>query len=134
MMNPNQSIQSLPTNEAGQMIELIEMPELDQVYSAIKSMYEQNKFHDIASKWLEALQRSVFAWKVSDQLLIQKLDFPSCYFAAQTLKTKIQKSFKELPAESYDSLKDSLINHLNNMNERVIQTQLCLCLTHICKF
>ncbi|KAI7697290.1 Transportin-3 [Sarcoptes scabiei] len=131
MMNPNQSIQSLPTNEAGQMIELIEMPELDQVYSAIKSMYEQNKFHDIASKWLEALQRSVFAWKVSDQLLIQKLDFPSCYFAAQTLKTKIQKSFKELPAESYDSLKDSLINHLNNMNERVIQTQLCLCLTHI---
>ncbi|KAH9506368.1 Transportin-3 [Dermatophagoides farinae] len=107
------------------------MPDLEQVYSLIKAMYEQEECKEWASKWLEALQRSVFAWKISDQLLIKKIDYQSCYFAAQTLKTKILQSYTELPVESYDSLKDSLINHLINMNVKPIETQLCLSLTYI---
>lgn len=112
---------------------ITEMPKLEQVYSLIKAMYEQEECKELASKWLEEFQRSIFAWKISDQLLINKIDFQSCYFAAQTLKTKILHSYTELPVESYDSLKNSLINHLINMKMKPIETQLCLSLTYICK-
>ena len=39
-----------------------------------------------ASKWLNQLQRSVYAWTISDQLLQRKLDVETCYFAAQTMR------------------------------------------------
>lgn len=113
---------------------ITEMPDLDKVHSLIKGMYQQQKdLKESASKWLEELQKTVYAWQIADQLLIKRLDFESCYFAAQTLKTKIQYNFGELPLESYDSLKDSVIAHLVNIDEKAIQTQLCLSITFICK-
>ncbi len=112
---------------------ITEMPELEQVYSLIKGMYQQNDLKESASKWLEALQKSVYGWHIADQLLIQARDFESSYFAAQTLKTKIQYHFEELPADSYDDLKNSIISHLAKFDEKVIQTQLGLCVTFICK-
>ncbi|KAH9394428.1 Transportin-3 [Tyrophagus putrescentiae] len=110
---------------------ITEMPELEQVYSLIKGMYQQNDLKESASKWLEALQKSVYGWHIADQLLIQARDFESSYFAAQTLKTKIQYHFEELPADSYDDLKNSIISHLAKFDEKVIQTQLGLCVTFI---
>lgn len=65
-------------------------------------------------------------------MLQEKRDFESCYFAAQTMRTKIQYSFHELPAESYVSLRDSLIHHLEQVNDvstnAAIITQLSLAL------
>ena len=113
---------------------ITEMPDLERVHSLIKAMYQQKELKESASKWLEELQKSVYAWQIADQLLIKRLDYESCYFAAQTLKTKIQYNFAELPLESYDSLKNSVIAHLANIDEKVIQTQLSLSITYICEF
>ncbi|KAJ6219384.1 hypothetical protein RDWZM_005196 [Blomia tropicalis] len=118
----------LPTSMPTQ---INEMPELEKVHSLIKAMYQQKELKESASKWLEELQRSVFAWQIADQLLIKRLDYESCYFAAQTLKTKIQYNFGELPPEAVDSLKNSVIAHLVNIDEKVIQTQLGLSITYI---
>lgn len=101
-----------------------------------------------ANATLQALQNSVHAWKVSgkrssgyflgfttdffsskmsDQLLHNKADVESCYFAAQTLRTKIQTSFSELPEEAHVSLRDSLLEHVASIDENttsIIVTQL----------
>lgn len=64
-------------------------------------------------------------------MLQEKKDVESCYFAAQTMRTKIQYSFHELPPEAHFSLRDSLIQHLEQINDytdSVIVTQLCLAL------
>ena len=44
-------------------------------------------------------------FQVADDMLHQKVDVESCYIAAQTMRTKIQCSFHELPKESHHSLK-----------------------------
>lgn len=59
-------------------------------------------------------------------MLQQKRDLESCYFAAQTMRTKIQMSFHELPTEAHISLRDSLLDHISQINEHtnsVIVTQ-----------
>lgn len=120
-------------NPSEESFTLTEMPDIDKVHSLIKAMYEQSELKDFASKWLAGLQKSIYAWQISDQLLIKRIDFQSCYFAAQTLKTKTQHNFYELPKESCEEFKNSLINHLINMDERTIQTQLCLAITYVCE-
>lgn len=68
----------------------------------------------------------VYSWKVADEMLHQKRDLESCYFAAQTMRTKIQLSFHELPAEAHNSLRDSLMEHIGQVNDAtntVIVTQ-----------
>lgn len=68
----------------------------------------------------------IFAWKIADQLLHVKKDMESCYFGAQTLRTKIQFAFHELPPEAHNSLRDSMLDHLTQINEHtntVIVTQ-----------
>ncbi|KAG7176748.1 Transportin-3-like 1 [Homarus americanus] len=68
--------------------------DINEVLAAISTLYDaelqDKQKHDQASKWLGQLQRSVQAWKVADQLLHAKRDVNSCFFAAQTLRTKIQ--------------------------------------------
>lgn len=71
----------------------------------------------------------VYAWKIADDMLREKRSLESCYFAAQTLRTKIQYSFQELTPEVHISLRDSLMDHLDQVNEHtspVIVTQLAL--------
>lgn len=68
----------------------------------------------------------VYSWKVADEMLHQKRDLESCYFAAQTMRTKIQLSFHELPTEAHNSLRDSLLEHIGQVNDAtntVIVTQ-----------
>lgn len=50
-------------------------------------------------------------------MLQQKRDVQSCYFAAQTMRTKIQLSFHELPPEAHASLRDSLMENILKINE-----------------
>jgi len=48
---------------------------------------------------------NLILFQVADDMLHQKVDVESCYIAAQTMRTKIQCSFHELPKESHHSLK-----------------------------
>ncbi|XP_048376990.1 transportin-3-like isoform X1 [Stegostoma tigrinum] len=103
---------------------------LDSVYQAVQALYHhpdpQGK--ERASAWLGEFQRSMFSWQISDQLLRLQRDIESCYFAAQTMKMKIQYSFYELPPEMHSSLRDSLLTHLECLKDlsQAIVTQLAL--------
>lgn len=128
-------------------------PDLDLVYMAIQALYNNNN-KERASQWLEELQKSVrkthqnkfimlllastifqvHAWTVADELLHHKRDLESCYFAAQTMRTKIHQSFHELPVDAHGSLRDSLLEHISQINEgtsAIIVTQLCLALADL---
>lgn len=112
------------------------MPPLETVYQAVFSLYRNpdTAEKEKASMWLNDLQRSVYAWKVADEMLHQQHDMESCYFAAQTMRTKIQLAFHELPAEAHHSLRDSLLEHISKVNEStnsIIVTQLCLALSDL---
>nr|CAD7459047.1 unnamed protein product [Timema tahoe] len=107
-------------------------PPLETVYQAVLALYHNPdpSEKEKASLWLGDLQRSVFAWKVADEMLHHKRDLESCYFAAQTMRTKIQLSFHELPPEAHNSLRDSLMEHIGQVNDAtntVIVTQVCMC-------
>ena len=111
-------------------------PSLETVFQALYALYRNPDISgkEKASIWLGELQRSVYAWQVSDQLLQLNKDVESCYFAAQTMRTKIQYAFNELPQGSHASLRDSLLNHVGKINEEtppVIATQLCLALADL---
>lgn len=70
----------------------------------------------------------MYAWEISDQLLQMKQDVESCYFAAQTMKMKIQTAFYELPQETHLALRDSLLSHIQNLKDLspIIITQVIL--------
>lgn len=76
----------------------------------------------------------VHAWTTADELLHLKRDIESCYFAAQTMRTKIHQCFHELPTDVHVSLRNSLLEHLSQINEStnsVIVTQLCVALADL---
>ncbi|XP_014470428.1 PREDICTED: transportin-3 [Dinoponera quadriceps] len=111
-------------------------PTLEATYQAVYSLYNNTNPSEPAkaSLWLGELQKSVYAWKIADEMLHQKRDVQSCYFAAQTMRTKIQLSFHELPPEAHASLRDSLMDHILQINEHTnsaIVTQLCLALADL---
>lgn len=112
-----------------------EKPSLQLVYQAVQALYHNPDpaCKERASLWLGELQRSVYAWEISDQLLQLQQDVESCYFAAQTMKVKIQTSFFELPADTHAALRDSLLNHIQNLKELspVIVTQLALAISDL---
>ncbi|XP_071517144.1 transportin-3 [Panulirus ornatus] len=112
--------------------------DINEVLVAVNTLYDaevqDRQKHDQASKWLGQLQRSVQAWKVADQLLHAKRDVNSCFFAAQTLRTKIQLYFGELPVSAHASLRASMLEHLSHITEHTYQgiaTQLCVALADL---
>ena len=84
--------------------------------------------------WLEKFQNTQEAWQVSDQLLAQPAPAgvgsvqPEHIFAAQTMRTKIQYDWAELPAEAHASLRSSLLAHVLRFGQgpQPVLTQLCL--------
>uniref|UniRef100_H2ZZ08 Transportin-3 n=1 Tax=Latimeria chalumnae TaxID=7897 RepID=H2ZZ08_LATCH len=112
-----------------------EKPNLQLVYRAVQALYHDPDpaGKERASLWLGELQRSVHAWEISDQLLQLRQDVESSYFAAQTMKMKIQTSFYELPADTHVSLRDSLLSHIQNLKDLspVIVTQLALAIADL---
>ena len=58
-----------------------------------------------ADNWLQAMQKSTAAWTLCDQVLHRKYSTESCYMAAQTLRTKIQNNWNELPPHAHTSLR-----------------------------
>ncbi|CAD6999639.1 transportin-3 [Ceratitis capitata] len=106
-------------------------PTAELVYQGICTLFHNNnpKEKEKANKWLEEFQKSIFSWTIADELLQQKRDLHSCYFAAQTMRNKIQNSFYELPPSSHESLRDSLIAHIGQITDEtdaIIVTQLSL--------
>lgn len=76
----------------------------------------------------------MYSWQIADELLQQKRDMESCFFAAQTMRNKIQYSFHELPDDAHISLRDSLIVHISKITDdtsATIVTQLCLALADL---
>lgn len=122
-----------PASAGAEAIKFDAPPPIALVQQAIKSLYHDPKPEnkESAGRWLSAMQSSIYGWKVADELLIGRADVETCYFAAHTLRSKLQHNFAELPVEAYVSLKDSIINHLATINEHVIQTQLALCITYL---
>uniref|UniRef100_A0A7N6AVB7 Transportin-3 n=1 Tax=Anabas testudineus TaxID=64144 RepID=A0A7N6AVB7_ANATE len=110
-------------------------PSLALVYQAVQALYHDPNpaGKERASVWLGELQRSMYAWEISDQLLQLKQDVESCYFAAQTMKVKIQTSFYELPPETHNALRDSLLTHIQNLKDLspIIVTQLALAIADL---
>ncbi|XP_046572522.1 transportin-3-like [Haliotis rubra] len=111
-------------------------PTLDTVNQALQALYNNPDVvgKEKASVWLGELQRSVFAWQIADQLLRLNQSLESCYFAAQTMRTKIQYAFHELPQASHQSLRDSLLEHAGKITPdtpAVIVTQLSLALADL---
>ncbi|TSM20247.1 Transportin-3 [Bagarius yarrelli] len=110
-------------------------PSLALVYQAVQALYHDPNpaGKERASVWLGELQRSMYAWEISDQLLQMKQDVESCYFAAQTMKMKIQTSFYELPQETHLALRDSLLSHIQNLKDLspIIITQLALAIADL---
>ena len=88
-----------------------------------------------ATVWLEKFQNTQEAWQVADQLLAQPAGagatstlLPEHIFAAQTMRTKIQYDWAELPPQSHAALRDSLLAHAVRFSAgpQVVLTQLCL--------
>lgn len=114
----------------------MEQPTINQVLKKINVLHNHPdvKEKDLASMWLTKFQESPFAWEVSDQLLYQNYNIQASYFAAQTIRKKIQRSFNELPVESHEALRDSLIAHIRAITadtKSIIITQLCLALADL---
>lgn len=109
---------------------------MDTTYSALDALYHNNdsSIKKSASEWLTNMQRSVHAWTISNSLLHDKRNMECWLFGAQTLRNKIQTSFRELPADSHQSLRDSMLILLKQINEAtpsLITTQLALSLVYM---
>ena len=87
-----------------------------------------------ANTWLEHFQATTEAWQVADQLLGQPADGSTAIstaahiFAAQTLRTKIQYDWAELPAASHAQLRASLLSHILRFGQgpQPVLTQLAI--------
>ncbi|CAL8471497.1 g11039 [Coccomyxa elongata] len=82
-----------------------------------------------ASVWLEQWQSSLDAWIVCDTILHDaNSNLEAQYFSAQTLRTKVQRDFEELPEGAAASLRDSLVELLLRFGtgSSPVRTQLCL--------
>jgi len=88
-----------------------------------------------ADDYLTKFQQKVEAWSVADAILRQS-DAPisTHFFAAQTMRTKVQFDFYELPADSYVSLRDSLLGHISGFRASQyapIHTILCVAIADL---
>ncbi|EFJ48285.1 hypothetical protein VOLCADRAFT_48218, partial [Volvox carteri f. nagariensis] len=100
---------------------------------ALNALYHHDdpKVKDEADRWLEQWQQSLEAWSVADGVLHDpNSSMEAQYFCAQTLRTKVQRDFEELPSDAVDSLRDSLLQLLIRFSKGAppVRTQLCLAL------
>lgn len=109
----------------------------EQCLQALQALYNSpDAAHQKqADTWLVQFQQTPAAWQVCDSIL-SRPDTPVQFrfFAAQTMRTKVQFDFYELPAESYSSLRDSLLNHIDRFRSpdcMPIHTQLAVCLADL---
>eukprot|EP00850_Spirogloea_muscicola_P000526 SM000002S05606 [mRNA] locus=s2:1152982:1161233:- [translate_table: standard] len=105
---------------------------------ALQALYHHPdpEVRSAANRWLEDFQQTVEAWQVSDSLLHSPTSSLEVqYFCAQTLRTKIQRDFEELPPGAPVSLRDSLLALLFKFlylgGPAAVRTQLCLAIAAV---
>lgn len=71
-----------------------------------------------ADGWLQDFQHTIDAWQVSDNLLHDaSSNLETLIFCSQTLRSKVQRDFEELPSEAFRPLRDSLYALLKNFSK-----------------
>lgn len=109
------------------------MSSKDDLYKALSALYDNTEpaVKEQASRWLEQWQQSPEAWSMAHEMLQQEgSGLEALYIAAQTLRTKVQRDFEELPPSAALSLRDSLVSLLLRYakGQAPVRTQLCLAL------
>lgn len=82
-----------------------------------------------ADRWLQEFQRTLDAWQVADNLLHDSSsNLETLIFCSQTLKSKVQRDFEELPSEAFRPLRDSLNSLLKTFSKGPpkVRTQISL--------
>ncbi|CAD5196469.1 transportin MOS14 [Musa acuminata AAA Group] len=82
-----------------------------------------------ADRWLQDFQRTIDAWQVSDNLLHDaNSNMETLIFCSQTLRSKVQRDFEELPSEAFRPLRDSLYALLKKLDTGPpkVRTQICV--------
>lgn len=82
-----------------------------------------------ADRWLQDFQRTIDAWQVADNLLHDaSSNQETLIFCSQTLRSKVQRDFEELPSEAFRPLRDSLNTLLKTFHKGPpkVRTQISL--------
>ncbi|KAH7662701.1 transportin-3 protein [Dioscorea alata] len=82
-----------------------------------------------ADRWLQDFQRTIDAWQVSDNLLHDaSSNVETLIFCSQTLRSKVQRDFEELPPDAFGPLRDSLFGLLKKFNKGLpkVRTQIAI--------
>ena len=105
----------------------------DNLRAALQALYDNNEptVKEQASRWLEEWQHSTDAWTMAHAVLQQNdAGLEAHYLCAQTLRTKVQRDFEDLPPDAALSLRDSLVTLLLRYakGQAPVRTQLCVAL------
>ena len=73
---------------------------------------QDNEQRKSADDWLNNFKKSDHAWYITDQILHTEKNEQVLFFAAQTIRSKIQQHFHELPLESHDVNNKPLIAYI----------------------
>ncbi|KGN63628.1 transportin MOS14 [Cucumis sativus] len=90
------------------------------VKEALNALYHHpdDAFRMQADRWLQDFQRTLDAWQVADNLLHEPTsNLETLIFCSQTLRSKVQRDFEELPSEAFKPLRDSLNNLLRKFHK-----------------
>ncbi|KAG6754015.1 hypothetical protein POTOM_042023 [Populus tomentosa] len=83
----------------------------NSVKEALNALYHHpdDAFRMEADRWLQNFQRTIDAWQVADNLLHDATsNLETLIFCSQTLRSKVQRDFEELPSEAFRPLRSSL--------------------------
>ncbi|KAJ4851378.1 Transportin mos14 [Turnera subulata] len=89
------------------------------VTQALNTLYHHpdDAFRMQADRWLQGFQRTIDAWQVADNLLHDpNSNLETLIFCSQTLRSKVQRDFEELPSEAFRPLRTSLTTLLKRFH------------------
>lgn len=101
--------------------------DVNSVSAALKALYDPQTPQDTrrqADEWLQAIGPRAEVWMVCDAwLACNPADGPlveqQVLFAALTLQKKVARDFRQLPAESHLSLRQTVLRHIQRFNAAV---------------
>ena len=111
-------------------------PPIDQLLAALLALYSNTEpgVREQASRWLEQWQHTQDAWSMAHDVLQRDIGgLEATYFCAQTLRTKVERDFEDLPLTSGLALRDSLLSLLLTYakGHAPVRTQLCVALASL---
>jgi len=115
----------------GGVVAAMEAQATATVKEALAALYHHpdDSIRTAADRWLQEFQHTLDAWQVADSLLHdESSNLETLIFCSQTLRSKVQRDFEELPAGAFRSLQDSLYVLLKKFNKgpAKVRTQICI--------